>query len=237
MFEYSMSERRTNSQWQSGRVDGELATALERLGQAFAPYPRRAVLDGCPHCRTSTSVDEHDLFSLTIKLGNTVGDREDVKSLLPLLFERLVTSNDLDPGIVLSKLAQAQWRTWPSVEQQAAEEYLDAVWRSLLAEFPSRIGAFVDAVEFLDAVLSTGAGTERFLTAWSTILGPAADQHLAQLVNTGSFAGRRRQVTAAWVCRDAIRDRLLTAFERDHNAAWADDLAMAYDILSWRPLT
>lgn len=232
-----MSERRANPRWQSGGVDGELATAPARLGQAFAPYPRRAVLDGCPHCRTSTSVDEHDLFSLTIRLGNTVGDREDVKSLLPLLFERLVTSDDLDPGIVLSKPAQEQWRTWPPVEQQAIEESLDVVWRSLLAEFLSRIGAFVDAVEFLDAALSTGAGIERFLAAWNTIPGPAADQHLAQLVNTGSFADRRRKVTAAWLCREAIRDRLLTAFERDHNAAWADDLAMAYDILGRQPLT
>lgn len=148
-----MSARRADSQWQCGGVDGGLGIVLAQLGQVFAPYPRRAVLDGCPHCRTSTSVDEHDLFSLTIRLGNTVGDREDVKSLLPLLFERLVTSNDLDPGIVLSKLTQEQWRTWPPVEQRAIEEYLDAVWRSLLAEFPSRVGAFVDAAKFFDAAL------------------------------------------------------------------------------------
>nr|WP_042179351.1 hypothetical protein [Kibdelosporangium sp. MJ126-NF4]CEL13774.1 hypothetical protein [Kibdelosporangium sp. MJ126-NF4]CTQ88142.1 hypothetical protein [Kibdelosporangium sp. MJ126-NF4] len=76
-------------------MDGNLAAALTRLGQAFAPYPRRAVLDGCPHCRSSTTVGEHDLFSLSIRLGNTVGGRDDVKSLLPLLFERLVTSDEL----------------------------------------------------------------------------------------------------------------------------------------------
>lgn len=166
-----------------------------------------------------------------------MGDREDVKSLLPLLFERLVTSTDLDPGIVLSKLTQEHWRTWPPAEQRAIEEYLDAVWRSLLAEFPSRVGAFVDAAKFLDVALSTGAGIERFLTAWNAILGPASDQHLAQLVSTGGFAGRRCTVASAWVCREAIRDRLLTAFERDHDAVWADDLAVAYDILGRHALT
>src|SRR4051794_32283298 len=156
--------------WQPGGVDGELAIALVRLDRALAPYPRRAVLDGCPHCRPSTPVDEHDLFSLTIGLGNTVGDREDVKSLLPLLLERLVTSYELDPGIVLSKLAQEQWRTWPPAEQQAVEEYLDAVWRSLLTDFPSRIGAFVGAAEFLESAILTGDSLDRFLAAWNTIL-------------------------------------------------------------------
>jgi hypothetical protein len=222
--------------WQPGGVDGELAITLARLDRAFAPYPRRAVLDGCPHCRPSTPVDEHDLFSLTIRLGNTVGNREDVKSLLPLLLERLVTSHELDPDIVLSKLVQEQWRTWPSAKQQAVEEYLDAVWRSLLTEFPSRTGAFVDAAIFLDAANMTGGSIDPFLAAWNTTLCPAADQHLALLVNGHGFADRRRKVVTAWLCREAIRDRLLTAFERDHNAAWADDLARAYDILCWQPL-
>ena len=65
-----------------------------------ARYPRRAVLDGCPHCNGSVLVDEHDLFSLTISLGNTVGDRADVKALL-VLPERLLLSDDLEPVIVL----------------------------------------------------------------------------------------------------------------------------------------
>ncbi|MCW3839719.1 hypothetical protein ONA70_06370 [Micromonospora yasonensis] len=93
-------------------------------------------------------VDEHDLFSLTISLGNTVGSREDVKSLLPVLFERLVMSDELDPSIVLGLLLREEWRTWPGAEQDAVDRYLEAVWRSLLAEYPSRLGSFLDAVTF-----------------------------------------------------------------------------------------
>ncbi|MGW5106720.1 hypothetical protein [Nocardia sp. NPDC004123] len=212
-------------------MDAALANTLTRVGQAFSPYPHRAVLDGCPHCRPTTLVDEHDLFSLTMRLGTTVGSRTDVKSLLPLLLERLVTSRELDPYIVLSKLAQEQWRTWPSVEQQAIEEYLATVWRALLAQFPSQTGAFVDAADFLAAVDETGDGVDPFLATWDTVLGPAADRHLALLVNSYIYADRRHKVTAAWLYRKTIRNRLLTAFERDHDAAWADDLAMAYDIL------
>lgn len=217
-------------------MDGVLATALARLDRAFAPYPRRAVLDGCPHCRPATPVDEDDLFSLTLRLGGTVGDREDVKSLLPLLLERMVTSGELDGGVVLSMLAREQWRTWPPAEQRAIDDYLDAVWRSLLTESPSRIGAFPDAAAFLDAAAAAGEGIERFLAVWDTVLVPAADRHLALLVNEHDFTDPRRSAITAWLCREAMRDRLLTAFERDHDAAGADDLAMAYDLLCWQPL-
>lgn len=216
-------------------MDGDLAAALARLDQVFASYPRRAVLDGCPHCRPSTRADEHDLFSLSLHLGGTVGTREDVKSLLPLLFERMVTSGELDGSIVLSTLTREQWRTWPQAEQQAIDDYLDAVWRSLLTEFPSRIGAFFDAAAFLGTAALTGDGIDGYLSVWDTILVPDADQHLAQLVNDHDFADPRRGSLTSWLRREATRDRMLTAFERDHNAAWADDLAMAYDLLSWQP--
>ncbi|MCG5469528.1 hypothetical protein LADH09A_003443 [Micromonospora sp. LAH09] len=99
-------------------MDDELTAALARVRDAFARYPRRAVLDGCPHCKGSVVVDEHDLFSLTISLGNTVGDRADVKSLLPVLLERLLVSEDLYPAIVLGKASYEEWRTWPRAEQK-----------------------------------------------------------------------------------------------------------------------
>jgi hypothetical protein len=225
------------SAWNPERVDDDLAAVLARLDQAFAPYPRRAVLDGCPHCRPATPVDEDRLFALTLRLGGTVGGRDDVKSLLPLLFERMVTSGELDGSIILSTLDKERWRHWPSAEQQAIDDYLDAVWRSLLSRFPSEIGAFPHAAAFLDAAAMTGDSIERYLAVWDTLLDPAADRHLAQLVSEHNFADARRRDLTAWLCRKATTDRLVSAFERDHDAVWADDLAMAYDLLSWHPRT
>ncbi|GGR87391.1 hypothetical protein GCM10010169_34550 [Micromonospora fulviviridis] len=60
-------------------MDGDLSVAVARLKEAFVRYPRRVVLEGCPHCRGPVPVDDHDLFSLTISLGNTgvtLSDRE-----------------------------------------------------------------------------------------------------------------------------------------------------------------
>ncbi len=211
-------------------MNGDLVAAIGWLREEFARYPRLAVLDGCPHCRGRVTVDDHDLYSLTISLGNTVGDEYDVKSLLPLLLERLVTSGEIDAAIVLGKLPQQRWRTWPAQEQAAVDCYLDAVWRCLLARWPSTLGSFVDAATFLEAVAAAGECLDRFLVAWDATPGSAADQHLAELVNGLDLAVRRPRAMDAWVRRDTVRDRLYQAFQRDHRAPWADDLARAYDL-------
>ncbi|MER7335215.1 MULTISPECIES: hypothetical protein [unclassified Micromonospora] len=212
-------------------MDGDLSVAVARLQEAFIRYPRRTVLEGCPHCRGSMPVDDRHLFSLSISLGNTVGGRDDLKGLLPLLLERMVTSRELDPAIVLGKLPREQWRTWPEAEQRAVDGYLDAVWRSLLATYPSQVGSFVDTTVFLDAVVAGGDGVERFLDAWDATLGSAADRHLADAVNGLNFASRRLTMLAAWLCRETVRDRLYRAFEREHATAWGDDLARAHDLV------
>ena len=118
-----------------------MIAAMAQLRDAFVRYPGRAVLDGCPHCRGPVPVDDHDLFSLAIGLGNTVGSRDDLKHLLPLLLERMVTSMELDPAIVLGKLPRERWRTWSDSEQDAIDGYLNTVWRSLLATYPSPGGS------------------------------------------------------------------------------------------------
>lgn len=212
-------------------MEGELAAAIVGVREAFANYPRRALLEGCPHCRGSVLVDEHDLFSLTISLGNTVGGREDVKSLLPVLFERLVMSDELDPSIVLSMLLRGEWRTWPVAEQDAIDWYLEAVWRCLLAGYPSRLGSFLDAVTFLGAASGAGERVDRFLDIWDATLGSSADRHLADAVNGCNFASRRPSDLGDWLRREMVRDRLYRAFERDHDVVWADDLARAYDLV------
>ncbi|MEV4765748.1 hypothetical protein AB0J89_24305 [Micromonospora chokoriensis] len=212
-------------------MDDDLTVALARVRDVFARYPRRAVLDGCPHCKGDVLVDEHDLFSLTISLGNTVGSRDDVKSLLPVFLESLVVSEDLYPGIILGKLPREEWRTWPQDEQEAVDAYLDAVWRSLLAHHPPRLGAFEDAATFLDAASAAGERVERFLDVWDATPTSSADRHLAEMVSRLDFVKRRPSLLGDWLRREAVRDRLHRAFERDHDSAWADDLARAYDLL------
>ncbi|SDJ96162.1 hypothetical protein [Nonomuraea jiangxiensis] len=215
-------------------MDDALAAAVGRLRETFARYPRRTVLEGCPHCRGPVRVDEHDLFSLTLRLGGTVGTDDDVKSLVPLLLERLATGNELVPSVISSLLVRQDWRTWPAAEQEAVDGYLMVVWRLLLAEHPPRVGSFGDAAEFLGMADELCGGIGLFLHDWDTIRGSAADRHIADLVIGWVGGAQLPAAVLTWLHRDVVRDRLYDAFERDHDAAWADDLARAYDLLSWQ---
>ncbi|OKI54862.1 hypothetical protein A6A27_31540 [Micromonospora sp. CB01531] len=122
-----------------------------------------------------------------------------MKSLLPVLFERLVMSDELDPSIVLGMLLREEWRTWPAAEQDAIDRYLEAVWRSLLADYPSRLGSFLDAATFLDAASSAGERANRFLDIWDATLGSSADRHLVYAVNGCNFASRRPSALGDWL--------------------------------------
>lgn len=105
------------------------------------------------------------------------------------------------------------------------DSYLDAVWRSLLAEYPSQVGSFLDTATFLDAAVAAGESIDRFLDTWDVTLGPAADRHLADTVNGLNFMARRLSTLGAWPRRETVRYRLYRASERDHATSWADDLA------------
>ncbi|MFI6324599.1 hypothetical protein ACIBG8_44225 [Nonomuraea sp. NPDC050556] len=201
--------------------------ALERLREAFARYPRRAVLEGCPHCRGSVTVDDHDLFSLTISLGNTVGTSDDVKSFVPLLLERLTVGYELDPSMVMAKLTQEHWRTWPTAEQKAIDDYLMAVWRTLLTTYPAKLGSLSNASDFLSTVEA-----DDFLKEWDNTQGIAPDRHLASLVEAWIHDPTLPTQVINWLRRDVIRERLYKAFERDHTEPWSNDFARAHDYLT-----
>ncbi|MGX1808204.1 hypothetical protein ACWIGI_21000 [Nocardia sp. NPDC055321] len=210
-------------------MNTDLETALTAVSSAFDTYPRRPVLDRCPHCGPPVHVDRVDLFWLLIKLGNTVGDRADVKALLPMFLGRLVTTTELDADLVLGLLDRNEWLTWPPVEQRAVADYLNAVWRALLAEFPAELGAFTGTGEFLGSLARAVVDTNRFLREWSSHDTEAADRHLALLVSDIAD-GRIGANLIEGFGRGAVRDRLFRAFERDCDREWAGELARAYDL-------
>ncbi|MVU76898.1 hypothetical protein GPX89_06525 [Nocardia sp. ET3-3] len=208
-------------------MDERIVAALEELERVFRRYPRRPVLERCPHCGPPVRVADVDLYWLSIKLGNTVGDDGDVKALLPLLFERLIGTRELDAEIVLGKLAQ---RNWPSEEQSAIDNLLDQVWRQLLAEFPSCVGGFEDVSGFFGATAAAGLAPDRFLAVWDATPGEAPDLHLAEFVNAASISRRLVPALRSWIGRNSVRDRLLRAYERCHeDRELGDFFARAYD--------
>jgi hypothetical protein len=224
-------------------AEAGLAAALARLSVAFAGYPVRDVLPGCPCCKGDVRWADYDLVSLAISLGNTIGTADDLKALLPMLLTRLVDS-ELDTGaildetVVLGKLAG--WRDWPAVERDAIEDYLHAVWRALLSTYPSRTGSLTDSATFLRAVVPVYGDPGDFLRSWRAVNPSAADRHLADLVGAWVYSDGLPPEVARWVREPDTRGLVYLGFVRSiGNAAGprpaaycgADDLAWAYDIL------
>lgn len=204
--------------------------AVARLREVFARYPVRPVLEGCPHCRGDVSTAHPDLFALSLRLGNTVGTHEDLKSFLPALLAELVRSDELDETIVLGRLDG--WRAWPEDEQEAVEGFLLAGWRALLRHYPARLGSFSDAADFLLAVQPAYATPAIFLRTWEETRTRAANRHLADTVEHWVHSGRELSpLVVAWLHRPHIRTRLYLAFSADPAGPDADLYARAFDFL------
>lgn len=62
----------------------------------------------------------------------TVGDVDDFRHFLPRIFELLWTgelAEEVNPEIVLGKLAYGKWTTWPQEEQSAIRAALAQLWQ------------------------------------------------------------------------------------------------------------
>jgi hypothetical protein len=201
-----------------------------RLRAVFSRYPVREVLEGCPCCVGDVVSADADLFALSLRLGNTVGTHDDLKSFLPALFESLVSTNELDEAVVVGRLDG--WREWPQEEQDAVDEFLLAAWSALLRRYPAELGSFREAADFLRAVQPVYVSLERFLHVWENVRTRPADLHLAETVEHWVFSrGELNPLVVAWLHRPHIRIRLFLAFSTAPNEPDADTFAEAYDFL------
>jgi len=213
-------------------MHGELGDAVRRLREAFADYPARPVLEGCPHCRGTVVVADEDLFNLSLRLGNTVGTYADLKSYLPAMLEDLATGGDLDESIVLGRLHDRPgWETWPDAEREAITAYLHTVWRVLLSAYPARAGAFRDSYTFLRAMNGLYPDIGPFLREWDAVRTPDADRHLAAFVDSWTYRQDFPAAAVTWMRLPEVRDRLFQAFIADPDGPAADEYASAYDLL------
>jgi hypothetical protein len=206
-------------------VDDGLVRALGRVRLAFAKHPVRAVVEACPCCRGGqVRLADEDLFTLSIRLGNTVGTDADLKAHLPKLLEALVTTRELDESITLGRLTGRL--DWPADEHAAIQGYLSAVWRAILHRWPAELGSLTSAAAFLGNLPDD---PDPYLHTWDLIGTPSANRHLADLVHARMYGQRLPEVVVRWA--DGAHDRLLRAFEADVDGPHADAYAEAVDLL------
>jgi hypothetical protein len=172
--------------------------AVTELYGVFKPYRLGEDFAGCSCCvpsrhselLASTPLAELNVASLNnfaFKAMTTWGSVRDFKHFLPRLLE-LTLDDYLSfdfPEALLGKLSYAKWSTWPAVERDAVQAFLNALWKhhlSLPGDFPiddrirRALGGLAEACETLKPFLDEWADTETECSAL----------HLAQLIDASA---------------------------------------------------
>lgn len=123
------------------RMTKELEIAIEELYKAFAKYPFKSTIEGCPCCVSDTDkstlhskqlrdLEDEDISKYAFKAMTTWGDVNDFKHYLPRIFELSSTRKLIvDTFVVLGKLNYGNWTEWENQEILAITEFLKSWWK------------------------------------------------------------------------------------------------------------
>jgi hypothetical protein len=231
-----------------------LQATIEELYTTFANYPLRHPVEGCSCCVSRADqeriaskplhqLDGSDLERFAWKALSTWGDENDLKHFLPRLLELLSDGQqrrDLpDPFIIFGKLRYGHYERWPEQEQEAIINYLLALWRWILAGHSGQNGGDLPAGECLTALLDGIDDFAPFLNAWREMRTSSSLRQLAELVRYHSWGNQlvRNQQIWAWLREDGTREMLEAGFYAFIDEGWADELALAVDVLDWLRLS
>ena len=158
---------------------------IEALYFAFRAYPLRDRIDSCPCCRGPAStrplhqtplrqLSAEVLSTYAFRALTTVGNVDDFRHFLPRIFELLYSGElaaEVDPEIVLGKLAYADWTSWPAAEQDAVRAALHLLWQ--------RFRLSPEAKNWLCAIARAEPDIRPYLNAWEPAAAAAfkADPH------------------------------------------------------------
>ncbi|MFJ3822531.1 hypothetical protein [Streptomyces nodosus] len=172
----------------------QLMTALDALDRAFAseePF----LVTGCTYCYGEQDFAELSgpLHLITDDLVSSVaaevpdhwGDFPRLyRRLVPRIIRPLVTGRlHVDEELITSRLVQAGWTTWDAPLTEALRDVWSAWWQSTLHTHPSP----VPIREALSLITVATDSLCPWLNTWTATCTPAADAHLADLVDDVMF--------------------------------------------------
>ncbi|MEU4466079.1 hypothetical protein AB0G20_20630 [Streptomyces sp. NPDC024017] len=172
------------------RHQQRLMTALDALDRAFAseePFP----VSGCTYCYGAQDLVElsgpldliaDDLVSaVAAEVPNHWDDFPRLyRRLTPRIIRPAVTGRlHIDENLIASRLVAAGWTTWDAPLTTALHEVWSAWWQATLHTHPSPV-----PIRKTLSLITVATGTLRpWLDIWTTTRVPAADTHLADLID------------------------------------------------------
>jgi hypothetical protein len=236
-----------------------LNAAIKGLYRTFARHKLHGPVVGCPHCTSSAddrqlrskplhNLTGDDLERFAFKALTTLGTVDDFKHFLPRLLE---IAAELEVGstnfeIVLGKLCDGDSTHWPDTERAAIEQYFIALWRYVLAAFPSSL----DASTCLCGIAQAVDDLTPFLSEWQLNASLPALRHLTDFIGQNAnevmkhrklrnafWNGRERQMQQVldWLGHPNISSRLEEAFFQQSTEPMGAELSEAVNYLAWMP--
>ncbi|WP_137233459.1 hypothetical protein [Streptomyces sp. BPSDS2] len=172
----------------------QLTTALDALDRAFASEDPFLVA-GCTYCYAEEDFAELSgpLHLISDSLVSSVaaevpGHWEDFprlyRRLAPRIIRSLVTDRlHVDEDLIASRLVQAGWTAWDLPLAEALRDVWSAWWQSTLHTHPSPVPIRY-SLSFITVVTDS---LRPWLNTWTATSTPAADAHLADLVDDVMF--------------------------------------------------
>jgi len=179
-----------------------LGDAIESLYSTFSSYPLPEETFPCPCCH-SGDADTHlhaaplrellwqHLAEYSTDALMVWGDLECYKHFLPRIFELVLTAGEWPetptPEMVFGILRYAQWRTWPSQEQEAVERMLQAIWETVRSTRPIE-GGYIDVDQWLCCISQCEDDLCPFLDQWLEDNSLSAAWALSSLILSSTIA-------------------------------------------------
>lgn len=233
-----------------------LRETIEHLYSAFARYPLRKHVEGCPCCVSEPDKKRleakplrqllaGDLRRYAFKAMTTWGDKNDFRHFLPRILELLISNDGIecDEEVVLGKLALAKWHDWPVPEQSAVREYFHAGWTTIL--FTSEPTVAPDS--WLCGLGRAGEDLQPYLNEWTNARNASAYEHLVAFVewhqptyvkrhslNNPFWPDTPKAVAQVcdWLTSSDTISLLETTYFQNESAPFADTLARTINCLT-----
>ncbi len=225
-----------------------LYEAIENLYATFAIYPLHYPVVGCPGCVSKADqeriaskalhqLDGYDLRRFVWKTMSTWGDENDFKHFLPRVLELMSDAQECrklpDLFIIFHKLSYC--KTWLKQEQEAITSYLLTLWRWILAGHPGHKEDYLEASEYLEAMMDGIDDFAPFLNAWREMRMPSSLCQLSEMIRNHSWGGQlaQNEQIGVWLREDGTRQMLEEGFYTYIDEDWVEELAMAVEVLEW----
>lgn len=172
----------------------QLMTALNALDRAFAceePFP----VQGCLYCYGEQDLAELSgpLHLMSDRMVSSVASREPshwddfprlYRRLIPRIIRSVVTGQlHVDENLIATRLLEAGWSTWDQPLADALRDVWSTWWRTTLHTHPSPI-SIRDTLSLITVATNT---LRPWLDMWTATHTPAADAHLADLIDDVMF--------------------------------------------------